>query len=72
MRRDQNARYCDLIKSFGQRTGVPVLINTSFNDNEPICCTPQEAAETFVRTNMDALVIGNLFAEKGNAGRDAT
>ena len=41
-----------------RRTGVPVLLNTSFNENEPICCTPEEAVDTFVRTKMDVLVIG--------------
>lgn len=64
VRRDQNPRYYDLIKAFGERTGVPVLLNTSFNENEPICCTPEEAADTFVRTRMDVLVLGNLYAEK--------
>nr|MBA3363323.1 carbamoyltransferase [Actinomycetota bacterium] len=57
VRRDQNPRYYDLIKAFGERTGVPVLLNTSFNENEPICCTPEEAADTFVRTKMDTLVM---------------
>ncbi len=64
VRRDQNPRYYDLIKAFGDRTGVPVLVNTSFNDNEPICCTPEEAVDCFLRTNMDVLVVGSLFAEK--------
>ncbi|MEX0990755.1 MAG: carbamoyltransferase C-terminal domain-containing protein [Actinomycetota bacterium] len=67
VRRDQNPRYYDLIKAFGERTGVPVLVNTSFNDNEPICCTPEEAVDCFLRTNMDVLVVGNLFAEKAPA-----
>src|SRR5207237_602512 len=53
VRRDQNPRYHALIDAFGRRTGVPVLLNTSFNENEPICCTPQEAVETFRRTRMD-------------------
>jgi carbamoyltransferase len=43
---------------------VPVLLNTSFNENEPICCTPEEAVDTFTRTRMDVLVLGNLYAEK--------
>jgi carbamoyltransferase len=64
VRRDQNPRFYDLIKAFGARTGVPVLLNTSFNENEPICCTPEEAADTFVRTKMDTLVMGDLIAEK--------
>jgi carbamoyltransferase len=64
VRRDQNPRYYDLIKAFGERTGVPVLLNTSFNENEPICCTPEEAVDTFLRTRMDVLVLGDLYAEK--------
>lgn len=64
VRRDQNARYYDLIKAFGAKTGVPVLLNTSFNENEPICCTPEEAVDTFLRTKMDVLVLGDLLAEK--------
>jgi carbamoyltransferase len=63
--RTQNARYYDLIRAFEQQTGVPLLLNTSFNENEPICCTPAEAVETFRRTRMDVLVLGNLFVEKG-------
>jgi carbamoyltransferase len=63
IRRDQNERYYDLIAAFGSRTGVPVLLNTSFNENEPICCTPEEAVETFKRTRMDVLVLGDLYAE---------
>jgi carbamoyltransferase len=64
VRRDQNERYYDLITAFDRRTGVPVLLNTSFNENEPICCTPQQAVDTFVRTKMDLLVLGNLYAQK--------
>jgi len=64
VRRDQNPRYYDLIEAFGDRTGVPVLLNTSFNENEPICCSPEEAVETFQRTQMDALVLGNLICER--------
>ncbi len=64
MRRDQNERYYDLISAFADRTGVPVLLNTSFNENEPICCTPEEAVDTFVRTKMDLLVLGNHVVEK--------
>ena len=64
VRRDQNERYYDLISAFDDRTGVPVLLNTSFNENEPICLTPEEAVNTFVRTKMDLLVLGNFVAEK--------
>jgi carbamoyltransferase len=64
VRRDQNERYYDLISAFADRTGVPVLLNTSFNENEPICCTPEEAVDTFVRTRMDLLVLGNQLVAK--------
>ena len=66
VRRDQNQRYYDLIKAFGERTGVPVVLNTSFNENEPICCTPREAVATFTRTKMDTLVLGDLVAKKAD------
>jgi carbamoyltransferase len=62
--RDQNPRYHSLIAAFGERTGVPLLLNTSFNENEPICCTPDQAVSTFLRTRMDVLVLGSLFSEK--------
>jgi carbamoyltransferase len=56
--KDVNPLYWKLIHRFGELTGVPVLINTSFNENEPIVNTPREALDCFLRTNMDALVIG--------------
>ncbi len=55
---EQNARY-DLLDDFGRLTGVPVLPNTSFNENEPIVMTPEQATETFLKTKMDVLVLGN-------------
>jgi len=51
--------YWQLIKEFEARTGVPLVLNTSFNDNEPIVCTPDEALDCFTRTRMDALVLGS-------------
>lgn len=48
-----------LLKSFEKRTGLPVLLNTSFNENEPIVCTPKEAIDCFLRTKMDVLVFNN-------------
>ena len=55
-----NGRYYRLIKAFARRTGVPVVINTSFNvRGEPIVCTPQDAIETFLKTGIDAIVLGN-------------
>jgi carbamoyltransferase len=53
-----------LLTAFGKETGVYVLLNTSFNENEPIVCTPQEAVECFIKTKMDVLVLGNYFAVK--------
>jgi carbamoyltransferase len=59
--RDANPRYWSLIKAFEQLTGVPVVLNTSFNDNEPIVCRPEEALDCFQRTQMDALVLGDFL-----------
>jgi carbamoyltransferase len=56
--RQDNAEYYDLIKAFEQRTGCPVLVNTSFNvRGEPIVCTPEDAYRCFMRTNIDYLVL---------------
>ncbi|MEO1287916.1 MAG: carbamoyltransferase C-terminal domain-containing protein, partial [Chloroflexota bacterium] len=62
--RDENELYYDLIKTFDQKTGVPVVLNTSFNENEPIVNTPEEAVDCYQRTKMDTLVIGNYFCQK--------
>jgi carbamoyltransferase len=59
--REANPRYWNLIKAFEQLTGVPVVLNTSFNDNEPIVCRPAEALDCFQRTQMDALVLGDFL-----------
>jgi carbamoyltransferase len=58
---EANPRYWRLIKAFEQATGVPVVLNTSFNDNEPIVCRPEEALDCFQRTRMDALVLGDFL-----------
>lgn len=50
--------YWALINAFGEHTGTPVLLNTSFNENEPIVCTPAQAIDTFLRTRMDTLILG--------------
>jgi carbamoyltransferase len=63
--RAANPRYWRLIREFGNLTGVPVVLNTSFNDNEPIVCKPEEAINCFQRTRMDVLVLGNTIIEKG-------
>jgi carbamoyltransferase len=56
--------YWSLIRAFGDLTGTPVVLNTSFNENEPIVCTPAEAIDCFARTRMDALGIGHYLVEK--------
>jgi carbamoyltransferase len=69
VQRDVNPLYWKLIRAFGDRTGVPVLLNTSFNENEPIVNTPAQAIDCFLRTRMDVLVIGSYFLLKTeNAG----
>ena len=65
--RSQNSLYYDLIKEFDRRTGVPVIINTSFNvRGEPIVCTPEDAYRCFMRTHMDYLVLGPYLLDKKN------
>ncbi len=65
VRKDQNARLYDLIQAYYSLTGMPVIINTSFNvRGEPIVNTPKEAFECFMRTNMDYLVLGNYLLDK--------
>lgn len=61
---DANPRYYALISEFERQTGVPVVLNTSFNDNEPIVCRPEEAIDCFLRTQMDALVLGNFLVTR--------
>jgi carbamoyltransferase len=68
--REQNALYHDMIAELGRRTGVPVVINTSFNTRgEPVVCTPRDAVECFYASPLDALVIGSFVLEKVGAGR---
>jgi len=57
--RHVNPRYYGLIEAFERRTGVPILLNTSFNENEPIVMTPEDAVGCFAKTRMDLLVLGN-------------
>jgi carbamoyltransferase len=59
-----NPRYHRLIREFGRLTGVPILLNTSFNEDEPIVMTPDQAVETFTRTRMDLLVLGNRVVSR--------
>lgn len=62
----QNPRYYALIKAFEEQTGLPIVLNTSFNENEPIVCTPQDALACFLRTRMDLLVMGNWMVRRRN------
>jgi carbamoyltransferase len=72
--RSKNPRYWGVIDEFRQRTGVPVVLNTSFNvDSEPIVCSPKNALATFAMSGLDALAIGDFIVEKngGTNGRSA-
>src|ERR1051326_566666 len=64
--RKLNQRYYQLISDFAELTGVPVVLNTSFNENEPIVCTPQEAIDCFLKTRMDVLYLGNYAVRRAN------
>jgi carbamoyltransferase len=63
-----NPRYWRLIDAFRVLTGVPMVLNTSFNENEPVVCTPQEALDCFLRTHMDLLVLGNSMISRQSDG----
>ncbi|GAK57149.1 putative nodulation protein nolNO [Candidatus Vecturithrix granuli] len=66
---EENPLYYDLIKTFEQQTGLPVVLNTSFNENEPIVCSPEEAIDCYIRTRMDVLVIGPFMCWKKDPER---
>lgn len=66
VRRERNPLYYEIISHFAELTGVPMLLNTSFNDSEPIVCTPADAIATFRKTRIDALFIGNRFVTRDN------
>lgn len=59
-----NPKFWNLIEAFRRRTGIPLLLNTSFNENEPIVCSPQDALHCFATTQMDALVLGNFLLSR--------
>jgi carbamoyltransferase len=61
----QNPRFYKLIREFARQTRVPVLLNTSFNENEPMVCHPREALDCFLRTRMDLLVLGDFVIQRG-------
>jgi carbamoyltransferase len=67
VKREVNPRYWQLIREFAQLTGVPMLLNTSFNIQEPIVCRPQDAIKTFTGASFDALVLENHLVVKANS-----
>jgi carbamoyltransferase len=62
--RDTNPRYYGLIEAYRDITGVPMVLNTSFNENEPVVCQPREALDCFLRTKMDLLVLGDTMVTR--------
>jgi carbamoyltransferase len=64
VKRDVNPRFHGVISAFRDITGVPMVLNTSFNDEEPIICTPADAVKTFLKTEIDHLAIGPFVAQK--------
>ena len=69
--RAANPRYYALIEAFEALTGTPMVLNTSFNENEPVVCRPEEALDCFLRTRMDLLVLGDHIVERLPAAADA-
>lgn len=67
VRESENPLYYKLIKKFAELTGVPMVLNTSFNENEPVVCRPEEALLCFLRTRMDVLVMGNRMVVRPEA-----
>ena len=61
---ETNPRYHTLITDFYKKTGVPMLLNTSFNENEPVVCRPEEALDCFLRTKMDVVVLGDYVVRR--------
>ena len=66
VKREDNEIFYNLINSFKKLTGTPMLLNTSFNENEPVVCKPEEALNTFLRTKMDILVLGDWMIKRKN------
>jgi carbamoyltransferase len=63
---DTNPLYHQLISEFCHLTSIPIVLNTSFNENEPVVCRPEEALNCFLRTKMDSLVLGNFWIERNS------
>ena len=69
--KDENERYHGLIKRFGEKSGTPAIINTSFNvRGEPIVCSPEDALKCFLRTDMDILVLGDYVVNKKDIDKE--
>ena len=66
VKKEVNPRYHQLISEFYKISGVPIVLNTSFNDSEPIVCTPQDAINTFFATEIDYLALGNFLVSKAD------
>lgn len=64
VKREENPKYHRLISEFFKLTGVPLVLNTSFNDNEPVVCTPRHAIDTFLKTRIDYLVLGDFIVDR--------
>jgi carbamoyltransferase len=64
VRRAANPMFHALLRRFADRTGVPMVLNTSFNDSEPIVCSPRDALNTFAATGIDALVLGDVHVRR--------
>ncbi len=64
--RNAHPLFWELLTVFGEKTGVPILLNTSFNEHEPIVCTPEEALECYLKTKMDVLVIGRFYLQRSS------
>jgi carbamoyltransferase len=62
--KETNSRYWHLIDAYRELTGVPIVLNTSFNENEPVVCRPEEALNCFLRTKMDVLVLGDWMVRR--------
>ena len=69
--REANPLYHQLITELGHITHVPIVLNTSFNENEPVVCRPKEALDCFLRTRMDVLVLGNWFVQRSEKNPSA-
>lgn len=69
VRKEHHPRYYALISAFNKLTGVPIVLNTSFNENEPIVCTPTDAIACFMRTKMDVLAIGDFYVKRCSQSR---